>query len=170
MGKLDHLSAHTGAALELDQPAETGATPTPLLDFLLLSSRVHGRVAAILDAEGRDFDLTATESMALLWLARGSSPVSGVATAVGLRPNGASVLVDRLKARGLVRRQRSRRDQRVVTVSLTNAGRSQASVLGARLRGGLRLLVSPLSPTEREWLVSMLQRLASPRPRIVSRA
>jgi DNA-binding MarR family transcriptional regulator len=161
VSEVDRLSAQSAIAPEVDQSPETGATATPLVDFLLLSSRVQSRVATILEAEGRDFDLTATESMALLWLSRGSSPVSGIAKAVGLRPNGASVLVDRLRARGLVRRQRSRRDQRVVTVSLTDAGRSQASTLSARLKDGLRFLVSPLSPTEREWLVSMMERLAS---------
>ena len=160
MSGLKRRSPQSGGALDVGQSSEAGATPTPLLELALLSSRVQGRVAAILEVAGRDLDLTATESIALLWLSRGSSPVSGVAKAVGLRPNGASVLVERLRARRLVRRQRSRRDQRVVTISLTDAGRSQASTLSERLRGRLKFLVSPLSPTEREWLVSMLQRLA----------
>jgi DNA-binding MarR family transcriptional regulator len=129
------------------------------LDVLLLVFQVQGRLASLVAAESRAFNLTATEALALITLARDSSPVSGIARAVGIRPNGASVLVDRLRERRLVRRQRSRRDNRVVTVDLTETGRELAEMLTAKAADQLRFALSGFSPDERGQLARMLKDL-----------
>ncbi len=147
-------------------PPENGSTPgagkeygPPPLDVLLLVFQVQGRLASLLATESRPFHLTPTEALALITLARDSSPVSGIARAVGIRPNGASVLVDRLRQRRLVRRQRSRRDNRVVTVDLTDAGRELAETLTAKAADQLRLALAGFSPDERARLTTMLRDL-----------
>jgi DNA-binding MarR family transcriptional regulator len=68
-------------------------------------------------------------------------------------------VVDGLERRGLVRRERSRRDRRAVEIAITPAGRRQA-------QGGKRIvvellnqLVEPYSGREIETLISLLQRL-----------
>ena len=140
-----------------DAGEEYGAPP---LDVLLLVFRVQGRLATLLATESRPFHLTPTEALALITLARDSSPVSGIARAVGIRPNGASVLVDRLRERRLVRRQRSRRDNRVVTVDLTDAGRELAETLTEKAADQLRFALAAFSPDERAQLTKMLRELA----------
>ena len=139
-------------------------TPPPSLAFLLLSFQVQRQAVDTLEAHGRDLNLAAREIVALLWLSLGASPVSGVAKAVGLHPNGTSVLIERLRARRLVKRERSRGDRRLAIVSLTNNGHSLAAAMGAKLEQDSRLLLAPLSAAERAQLISLLQRLSSPAP------
>ena len=68
-------------------------------------------------------------------------------------------IVDDLKEAGLVRRDRSERDRRVVEITLTSEGRRQ-------LQGGKRLvvellnsLITPFSRQETETLIALLQRM-----------
>ena len=68
-------------------------------------------------------------------------------------------IVDDLEEAGLVRRERSERDRRVVEIALTPEGRRQ-------LQGGKRLvvellnsLVTPFSRQEIETLIELLQRM-----------
>jgi DNA-binding MarR family transcriptional regulator len=131
------------------------------LDTLLLTFQAQGRLSNLLAAESRAFNLTPSEALALITLARDSSPVSGIARAVGIRPNGASVLVDRLKERKLVRRQRSRRDNRVVTVDLTDAGREIADALAKKATDQMEFALTALSSDERERFVGMLRQVAA---------
>lgn len=61
--------------------------------------------------------------MLALWQ-EGALPVRGLAEQLQLGANAISPLVDHLEAEGLVTRVRSESDRRVVTVELTEAGRS----------------------------------------------
>jgi DNA-binding MarR family transcriptional regulator len=131
------------------------------VDTLLLTFQAQGRLSNLLAAESRAFDLTPSEALALITLARDSSPVSGIARAVGIRPNGASVLVDRLKERKLVRRQRSRRDNRVVMVDLTDAGREIADALTRKAATQMEFALTALNADQREQLVGMLRQVAA---------
>ena len=144
-------------------PATVAAqTPVdcPCVNTLLLTFQAQGRLSNLLAAESRAFDLTPSEALALITLARDSSPVSGIARAVGIRPNGASVLVDRLKERKLVRRTRSRRDNRVVTVDLTDAGREIAEALTKKAATQMAFALTGLNDAQREQLVGMLRQVA----------
>jgi DNA-binding MarR family transcriptional regulator len=124
-----------------------------------LSFELQGLLAGVISAESREFSVGPTEAVALMWLRRGSSPISGVARAVGIRPNGASVLVERLRTRRLVKRQRSRRDNRVVTVELTETGHDIARALETRVSDRVQITLLPLSHTEQEELAHRLGRL-----------
>lgn len=162
---MNAIAAHeepspAAARMPGNAPEESASASAPL-DVLLLVFQVQGRLASLIATESCAFNLTPTEALALITLARDSSPVSGIARAVGIRPNGASVLVNRLRERRLVRRQRSRRDNRVVTVNLTDQGRELADVLTLKAADQLRFALSDFSSAERDQLVSMLKRLSA---------
>jgi DNA-binding MarR family transcriptional regulator len=129
------------------------------MEVLLLAFQIHGRFAALLAPECRPLGVTPNEAMALMALAREPLPVSGIGRIVGIRPNGASVLVDRLDGRGLVQRTRSRRDNRVVLVALTEAGEALSAILVEKASDQLRAGLAPASEAEQTMLVEILQRL-----------
>ncbi len=141
--------------------ASPQAAPTEALDVLLRVFEAQGQLASLVGAESRAFSLAPSEALALIALTRDSLPVSGIARAVGIRPNGASVLVDRLRERRLVRRQRSRRDNRVVTVDLSDEGRELAASLLAKVNAKLACALSALTPTEVGQLVAALAKLTA---------
>ena len=130
------------------------------LDVLLRVFESQGHLTSLLGSESRAFGLTPSEALALIALTRDSLPVSGIARAVGIRPNGASVLVDRLRERHFVRRQRSRRDNRVVTVDLSDEGRELATGLVERVNARLADALSSLTPADVSQLVAALAKIA----------
>src|SRR5690349_17902789 len=71
----------------------------------------------------REYGLTGPQLWALKTLrAQGRVPVGQLAEALVVHQSSLSVLIDRLEARGLVRRLRGTRDRRVVEVELTKRG------------------------------------------------
>lgn len=70
-------------------------------------------------------------------------------------------VVDDLEQRGLVRRERSRRDRRAVEIAITPAGRRVAQSTKKVIVGLLNELVAPLSDTEITTLIGLLQRMHS---------
>ncbi|MFJ6653855.1 MarR family winged helix-turn-helix transcriptional regulator [Microbacterium sp. NPDC091313] len=80
-------------------------------------------VEAFDDAVGRTLGLGAADLRCLDWLTEGPRTAGELAVAAGLRPAATTALVDRLSARGLVRRVASPDDRRKVLVEMTEAGR-----------------------------------------------
>ncbi len=117
---------------------------------------ITGRIEVI----SKEFDLAPGEAVTIVTLASEPSTVSGIARAIGMRQNSASILIDRLVARGLVRRRRRSGDQRVVDITLTDAGRSVAAELLPALEAQAGDLLSCLSTSELEGLVSLHERAA----------
>lgn len=151
------IEPSTTRRTELREPARGIAQVAT--DFLRLSYELQGKMTTLLSVESREYEIGSSEAIALIALLEAPLPISGVARAAGIRPNGASVLVDRLKSRKLVKRQRSRRDNRVVTVELTDAGRELATTLAARATDQVRFVLSVLTAGEREDVVSLMRRL-----------
>lgn len=89
----------------------------------------------------------------------GPTTVSRVATQMGVTPPSASGIIDRMVDGGLVDRERSDEDRRVVTVTLTDAGRAalQAS-LGGR-REMLERVLTQLDDDELRDTVRVIERL-----------
>ena len=79
--------------------------------------------------------LSAFQAMTLVFIdpAR-AQPMSEVATTVGCGPSNLTGIIDKLEARGLVKRRPGRRDRRVKEVSLTRAGQAFRKRLLARIR------------------------------------
>lgn len=136
-------------------PADTA------VDLVLLLLQAEGEFSYLLAGQGKSDDLGATEAAALLALSRGPAPISGIARIVGIRPNGASVLVDRLHARGLVGRERNRSDNRVVSVALTETGEAVAKRLEQHAEASIEDRLAGLTPAEREQLPILLARILS---------
>lgn len=89
----------------------------------------------------------------------GPTTVSSVATHLGVTPPSASAIVDRMVEAGLVIRERSDADRRVVTVSLSPCGRDTlAKVVGGR-RDMLERVLGQLSDDELAITTTMLARL-----------
>jgi len=68
-------------------------------------------------------------------------------------------VVDELERRGLVRRERSRRDRRAVEIAVTPAGRSQADSAKPMVVELLNELLEPYSHAEIATLIGLLQRM-----------
>jgi len=71
-------------------------------------------------------------------------------------------LLDRLAARGLVRRERDRADRRVVRAGITAAGRKRLTALDAPLAAWIRERLGGLSERQLESLSRLLERARSP--------
>ena len=74
------------------------------------------------DAVGRRLGLNPADLRCLDWLADGPKTAGQLAEATGLRPAATTTLIDRLAARGLVRRVPSETDRRQVLVEMTDEG------------------------------------------------
>jgi DNA-binding MarR family transcriptional regulator len=96
---------------------------------LLMSHRAWVKSGAI------GLGLSAFQAMTLLFIdpAR-PQPMSEVAATVGCGPSNLTGIIDKLEARGLVKRRPSRSDRRVKEVSLTRAGQAFRQRLLARIR------------------------------------
>jgi DNA-binding MarR family transcriptional regulator len=68
-------------------------------------------------------------------------------------------VVDELERRGLVQRERSRRDRRAVEIAVTAAGRRQAESAKRLVVALLNELVEPYSEAEMATLIDLLQRM-----------
>lgn len=71
-------------------------------------------------------------------------------------------LIDELERNGFVERRRRESDRRSYAVTLSEAGRREAAVLGVRLDRVFDLLLSPLDEAAVRRLVALLSRLVSP--------
>jgi DNA-binding MarR family transcriptional regulator len=85
--------------------------------------------------------------------------VSHLASRLGISPPSASAIVDRMVDGGLVARERSEEDRRIVSVSLTPAGEAALKeAIGGR-RGWLQRVLGRLDPVELSDTVRVLRRL-----------
>ena len=133
---------------------------SPAVHALLATFAFRGQLTAILDGAKQEFELQGTEIVTLLLLSNGSANIQTIVRAVALHQNGVSILVERLRARGLVERRRDRADRRVANVKLSKAGRDVSGRLEQYLDQPLETLLSPLSGEERLQLVTLFERLA----------
>jgi DNA-binding MarR family transcriptional regulator len=125
-----------------------------------LVRRLHQIHSALFAAECDGFDITPVQYGLLTTLSEmPDADQISLAQEVGLdRSNVADVLA-RLAKRGLVRRRRARKDQRMMLSRLTPEGeRLMAEMHQAMIRAQERL-IAPLSPAEREAFLSTLLRL-----------
>jgi DNA-binding MarR family transcriptional regulator len=93
-------------------------------------------------------DVSRTEGGVLRSLSDGPRRITDLAQLEGLAQPTMTLLVKRLEQQGLVRRERQTDDQRVVLVSLTDAGRRALEHLRSRIRAALRTHLDSL-PDER---------------------
>jgi MarR family transcriptional regulator, organic hydroperoxide resistance regulator len=92
---------------------------------------------------------------------RRAARMRDLADAAGIAPSTATRILDALERREIVRRTRSTKDRRSVTVSLTDLGRQALEKQDAWMRGRQRAFYAGLPAVERELAPDLLVRLAA---------
>ena len=82
--------------------------------------------------------------------------IKDLASAIGCTAGSASVAVKRLEKAGLVKRERSEKDERVVTVSLGKQGVKTLDAWKGEQLASMAAVFEPLSPDERRTLHDLL--------------
>ncbi len=89
----------------------------------------------------------------------GSFPLKDIVARVEVDQGALSRMVDRLVARGWVRRVADAGDRRAVAISLTPAGRRLVPVLAAEADKNEEVFFSAITPSERREFLRTMQRL-----------
>lgn len=90
---------------------------------------------------------------------KGSITVSELAGELGITPGAATIATRRLEKAGLLKKERSAADQRMVTLSLTPAGKACLDELELIRLNTLISLLEPLSLAEQKNLVALVQKV-----------
>lgn len=138
------------------------STSTPSYDRQILQSL--RRIIHAVDIYSRKLrsqcDLTAPQLMCLLHIAQ-EGPLTSVQLSrlVHLSPSTLVGILDRLEAKGLIRRDRNQRDRRVVSVSVTPSGEELAASAPSPLQDKLAKGLSQLPKTTQESIAQALHQI-----------
>ena len=127
-----------------------------------LMRKVMTSIRTQADAQLASLDLTYAQWLPLFKLLKGcpdSVTAAALARDLDVDPAAITRLFDRLEAKGLVRRERSTSDRRVVHLVLTEAGREVAEKVPPVLVDVFNAHLAGFRPEEFELLVSLLQRM-----------
>lgn len=126
----------------------------------LLMRRVLHSIVQQVDRRLVAQELTHAQWAPLYKLMRsGGSTVAVLARELQTDPGAMTRVVDRLEAKGLVRRERSTEDRRVVQLVLTEAGEQVAAVVPGVLAEVLNAHLAGFSEDEWNLLIELLQRM-----------
>jgi DNA-binding MarR family transcriptional regulator len=132
----------------------------PELSVGLLMRRVLHSIVQQVDRRLSAQDLTHAQWVPLYRLMRSqSSTVAALARELQTDAGALTRAIDRLQAKGLVQRERSTTDRRVVQLVLTDAGRALAGQVPEVLSDVMNAHLAGFSATEWQSLVGMLQRM-----------
>jgi len=107
-------------------------------------------------------DLTHAQWLPLFKLSQGEcSTLVELARTVSMDPGAMTRALDRLEAKGLVRRVRSLQDRRVIQLELTPEGREAAKVVPAVIADVHNAHLAGFTEAEWETLIDLLQRLVA---------
>lgn len=113
-----------------------------------------------IDASMQAYDLTAMQWKPLLMLSKGRASTAAELARLNCSDNGAMTrMLDRLEAKGLLRRVRSESDRRVVHLELTEEGERVSELIPYGLSAVLNTHLAGFSRAEFEQLQSMLLRM-----------
>jgi DNA-binding MarR family transcriptional regulator len=125
-----------------------------------LMRRVLSSVLAQADAELAAYDLTYVQWLPLYKLVmKEGSTMAGLSRDLDIDPGAMTRSLDRLEAKGLVRRERSTEDRRVVLLALTDEGRKVARKVPPVLSGVLNSHLRGFSDAEWQQLLEFLNRM-----------
>lgn len=128
----------------------------------LLFRRVLQSLIQEVDRRLAPHDLTHAQWVPLYKLFRGECATSAeLARDLQLDPAAVTRALDRLEAKGLVKRTRSRTDRRVVQLALTAEGRRVAPLVPAALAEVFNAHLAGFSAAEWAMLIDLLQRMLS---------
>jgi MarR family transcriptional regulator, lower aerobic nicotinate degradation pathway regulator len=125
-----------------------------------LLRRAYQRASSYLAGRIRALDLTPVQHATLIRLWEfGPLSQNQLGRLVAMPPANIHALVRRLEARGLVRRDPSPKDKRLLTVSLTDEGRKMADMLIPLDTAANSDALKPLDAQERDALYAILKKL-----------
>jgi DNA-binding MarR family transcriptional regulator len=125
-----------------------------------LLRRAYQRASGQLASRIRVYDLTPVQHATLIRLwEMGSLSQNQLGRVVAMPPANIHSLVRRLEARGLMRRDPSDRDKRLLTVSLTEEGRKLAEELIPLDAASTEAALKMLNQAERDALYAILKKL-----------
>ncbi len=137
----------------------SGDSVTALVDAVV---RNTFQVTGVLTRIGAENDLSLTQ-LRVLGILRDRRPrVTELAGFLGLDKSTLSGLIDRAERRGLLAREKSPDDGRVVEVFLTPAGRDLAQRLYEEVHRALAPALERLDPEQRTQLAALLEPLVGP--------
>lgn len=150
-------------------PAPAGAPPadfyrpgayTPDDSVGFLMRKVLGSILQQADAQLAEHDLTYVQWLPLYKLMLCAETTNaGLARDLGMDPASVTRALDRLEAKGMLRRERSTADRRMVRLVLTDAGRAVAVKVPQTLACVLNAHLAGFSHEECALLLSMLRRM-----------
>jgi DNA-binding MarR family transcriptional regulator len=111
------------------------------LEIRLLAMALPEQTSSLLD-----YDLTLQQVRVFAFiLARGDTPISRVAEALGIKPNVATGIIQRLVDRGLIERREDLDDRRIRLVTVTDRGLALIEELSGIVLAKTRELLDRLS-------------------------
>jgi DNA-binding MarR family transcriptional regulator len=110
-----------------------------------------------------DYDITLQQMRAFAFvLARGQTPINKVADALGIRPNVATGIIQRLVDRRLIERREDPGDRRVRLLTVTDQGLALIDELSGIVLARGRKLLDRLSDQQLQQLEDILTAMESP--------
>jgi DNA-binding MarR family transcriptional regulator len=126
----------------------------------LLMKRALQSIRQTIDRELAPHDLTQAQWLPLVRIAHGGcATIAALARDQAIDPGAMTRAVDRLEAKGLLRRERSAQDRRVVTLVLTDAGRAAAALVPPVAVQVLNAHLAGFSDDDFQTLVRLLTQL-----------
>ncbi|MGI9863100.1 MarR family transcriptional regulator [Moorella naiadis] len=89
----------------------------------------------------------------------GPLTIGELAEGLGITSSSATTATKRLAKMGLVKRDRQKEDERVVTVDLTDTGREMLEQWASEKRAALASLLTPLTLEERRLLLELISKI-----------
>ena len=87
------------------------------------------------------------------------SPVKAFADTLGLKPSSASGLIDRMVQKGLLRREHSKTDRRMVLLTLKAKGERMVDEIMKQKQQSVAELFAPLTADERTTCLKLMQKV-----------
>ena len=139
------------------------SVPSDNTHYLRILNSIR-RIIRVVDVDSRklasDHKVTGPQLMCLVVIVeRGSITAIDIAKRVHFSPSTLVGVLDRLEAKGLIRRERNAEDRREVSIIATGAGRTLISRTPFPLQNSLGHALSQLSKRNREELVGWMERL-----------
>ncbi len=127
-----------------------------------LTKRAMASILLQVDRRLAEHDLTHAQWLPLYKLSMGQcSTMAGLARDVSMDPGAMTRALDRLEAKGLVRRVRSQEDRRVINLELTDEGREASKLVPAVLADVYNAHLAGFTRAEWNTLIDLLQRLVA---------
>jgi DNA-binding MarR family transcriptional regulator len=143
------------------KPFYTVETLEPGTSIGFLVKRCGALMTQIAERHFESTNVSFTQWTTLMTLTKSAEPISAtqLSNYCGHDMGALTRVVDELERRGLVRRERSRRDRRAVEIVITPAGRRQAESAKRAIVELLNELVAPYSEAELVTLIELMQRM-----------